>query len=47
MRRTGQATAMASLRPYTSLVTPETDHFVQLQDPKGFARAVREFLAIL
>lgn len=40
-----QAAAMASLRPRTSLVTLETDHFVQLQDPKGFTRAVREFLA--
>lgn len=40
-----QAAAMASLRPRTSLVTLETDHFVQLQDPKGFARSVREFLA--
>lgn len=40
-----QAAAMASLRPRTSLVTLETDHFVQLQDPKGFAGAVREFLA--
>nr|WSW67849.1 alpha/beta hydrolase [Streptomyces sp. NBC_00995] len=42
-----QAAAMASLRPRTSLVTLETDHFVQLQDPKGCARAVREFLATL
>ncbi|MFJ6431963.1 alpha/beta fold hydrolase [Streptomyces sp. NPDC091416] len=40
-----QAAAMASRRPRTSLVTLETDHFVQLQDPKGCARAVREFLA--
>lgn len=42
-----QAAAMASLRPRTSLVTLETDHFVQLHDPKGFAGAVREFLATL
>ncbi|WP_406094326.1 alpha/beta fold hydrolase [Streptomyces sp. NBC_01013] len=42
-----QAASMASLRPRTSLVTLETDHFVQLQDPKGFAQAVREFLATL
>ncbi|MBW5248540.1 MULTISPECIES: alpha/beta fold hydrolase [Streptomyces] len=42
-----QAASMASLRPRTSLVTLETDHFVQLQDPKGFARAVREFLVTL
>lgn len=42
-----QAAAMTSRRPRTSLVTLETDHFVQLQDPKGFARAVREFLASL
>ncbi|MEU2247390.1 alpha/beta hydrolase [Streptomyces sp. NPDC019224] len=40
-----QAAAMAARRPRTSLVTLETDHFVQLQDPDGFARAVREFLA--
>ncbi|THA64989.1 alpha/beta hydrolase [Streptomyces sp. A0642] len=43
----GQAAAMTSRRPHTTLVTLDTDHFVQLQDPKGFAGVVREFLETL
>jgi pimeloyl-ACP methyl ester carboxylesterase len=42
-----QARAMAERRPHTTAVTLDTDHFVQQQDPKGFAAAVRDFLAAL
>ncbi|SDL10498.1 alpha/beta fold hydrolase [Streptomyces indicus] len=39
------AEEMAARRPHTTLVRLDTDHFVQAQDPEGFHRAVREFLA--
>ncbi len=39
------AEEMAARRPRTTLVRLDTDHFVQAQDPEGFHRAVREFLA--
>ncbi|WP_327355143.1 alpha/beta fold hydrolase [Streptomyces sp. NBC_01304] len=42
-----QAEAMAARRPGTTMVRLDTDHFVQQQDPKGFAEAVRTFLASL
>lgn len=40
-----QADAMVSRRPGTSYAPVDADHFVQLQDPEGFALAVKEFLA--
>lgn len=40
-----QAHAMCSRRPGTVYRPLDTDHFVQLADPEGFATAVREFLA--
>ncbi|MFE9258386.1 alpha/beta fold hydrolase [Streptomyces sp. NPDC006879] len=42
-----QARAMVQRRPVTSARRLETDHFVQMQDPRGFERAVREFLTAL
>ncbi|MFF6774446.1 alpha/beta fold hydrolase [Streptomyces sp. NPDC012637] len=36
---------MTTRRPATTLVELATDHFVQLRDPRGFERAVGEFLA--
>ncbi|MFE5296652.1 alpha/beta fold hydrolase [Streptomyces sp. NPDC056632] len=34
-------------RPRTTLVELDTDHFVQLRDPRGFEKAVGDFLATL
>lgn len=39
------AREMTARRPGTTLVELDTDHFVQLGDPRGFEKAVREFLA--
>lgn len=36
---------MTTRRPGTVSRALDTDHFVQLGDPEGFAAAVREFLA--
>ncbi|MFJ6935174.1 alpha/beta fold hydrolase [Streptomyces sp. NPDC101132] len=44
---TEQALDMAARRPGTAYTALETDHFVQLQDPEGFAAAVRAFLDTL
>ncbi|MFF0748295.1 alpha/beta fold hydrolase [Streptomyces sp. NPDC004267] len=38
---------MTATRPRTTLVELDTDHFVQLKDPRGFEKAVGEFLATL
>lgn len=40
-----QAKQMVTRRPGTHLVELETDHFVYVNDPEGFAAAVRGFLA--
>lgn len=39
-----QAQSMVTLRPNTRLTELDTDHFVPLEDPRGFERAVRDFL---
>ncbi|ROQ33351.1 pimeloyl-ACP methyl ester carboxylesterase [Streptomyces sp. PanSC19] len=41
----GHAADMTARRPRTTLVELATDHFVQLKDPAGLEKAVREFLA--
>ncbi|MFD7630080.1 alpha/beta fold hydrolase [Streptomyces sp. NPDC059851] len=42
-----QARDMVARRPRTAYRPLETDHFVQVGDPEGFARAVRDFLDTL
>ncbi|MGW5348329.1 alpha/beta fold hydrolase [Streptomyces sp. HUAS TT3] len=42
-----QALEMVARRPRTTYRPLDTDHFVQLGDPEGFSRAVREFLETL
>ena len=42
-----QAADMGSRRPHTEYAELDTDHFIYTEDPAGFSKLVREFLASL